>query len=54
MTVLEAILCGEENCDRSHLTTLRGRVCGGARMLDGDPVLACITPITDESHKIER
>lgn len=55
MTVLEAISAANENCEPIAFDySCRGRVCGRCSVvLDGTPVLACITPITDESHKIE-
>ncbi|NTW27793.1 MAG: 4Fe-4S dicluster domain-containing protein [Coriobacteriia bacterium] len=55
MTVLEAISWANENREPIAFDySCRGRVCGRcAVMLDGNPILACVTMIGDASHKIE-
>lgn len=55
MTLLEAIISFHENCGEVAFDySCHGRMCGRcAVMLDGEPKLACCTPITDEAHVIE-
>ena len=55
MTVLEAINWINDNCERLAFDyNCRGRECGRcAVMLDGTPVLGCITMLTDGDHVIE-
>ena len=55
MTALEAMVYFHENCeDLAFDYYCRGRVCGRcAIMLDGEPCLACVAPLTDESHTLE-
>ncbi|QEM68762.1 2Fe-2S iron-sulfur cluster binding domain-containing protein [Geobacter sp. FeAm09] len=54
MTVLEAIQFAHETTPIAFDYSCRGRACGRcAVMLDGKPVLACITPITNATHTIE-
>jgi succinate dehydrogenase/fumarate reductase iron-sulfur protein len=54
MTVLEAIQKAHEISPVCFDYSCHGRACGRcAVMLDGTPVLACITPITNATHTIE-
>jgi fumarate reductase iron-sulfur subunit len=55
MTVLEAIAWVHENKEMvAYDYSCHGRMCGRcAMMLDGIPVLACCTPITNKDHTIE-
>ena len=55
MTVLEAIVYFHENVQEiSYDYSCHGRMCGRCSvMVDGKPVLACCTPITDADHVIE-
>lgn len=55
MTMLEAIVWVNENKEMvAYDYSCHGRMCGRcAMMLDGVPVLACSTPLTDSNHTIE-
>jgi succinate dehydrogenase/fumarate reductase iron-sulfur protein len=55
MTVLEAIIAFHEQVgDVAFDYSCHGRMCGRCGvMVDGTPVLACCTPITDDDHVIE-
>jgi len=54
MTVLEAIQFAHEITPVAFDYSCHGRACGRcAVMLDGTPVLACVTPITNATHTIE-
>lgn len=55
MTLLEAIIAFREQCNEvAYDYSCHGRMCGRcAVMLDGEPALACVTPISDGSHTIE-
>jgi fumarate reductase iron-sulfur subunit len=54
MTVLEAIQFAHETTPINFDYSCRGRACGRcAVMLDGKPVLACVTPISNATHTIE-
>jgi len=54
MTVLEAMQFGHEATPVNFDYSCHGRACGRcAVMLDGKPVLACITPISNAPHTIE-
>lgn len=55
MSVLEAITVVHEQCEAvSFDYSCHGRMCGRCSvMMDGMPVLACSTPITDKDHVIE-
>jgi len=54
-TLLQALVYVHENlAPLSFDYICRGRMCGRcAMMLDGNPVLACVTPIDDGDHKVE-
>ena len=55
MTVLEAIVYIHENHEPLAFDySCRGRVCGRcAMMLNGEPMMACFTPIADQDNTIE-
>jgi fumarate reductase iron-sulfur subunit len=54
MTVLEAIQFASQITPISFDYNCHGRACGRCSvMLDGTPVLACITPITNQAHTIQ-
>ena len=54
MTVLEAIQFAHQSSPVSFDYNCHGRACGRCAVtLDGTPVLACITPITNATHTIE-
>lgn len=55
MTVLEAITYAHEHGEAVMFDySCHGRYCGRCSvMLDGEPVLACSTPLTDADHTIE-
>ncbi|MFZ7121197.1 MAG: succinate dehydrogenase/fumarate reductase iron-sulfur subunit [Eubacteriaceae bacterium] len=55
MSVLEAIVWVHENKEMvAYDYSCHGRMCGRcAMMLDGVPILACSTPISDKEHTIE-
>lgn len=55
MTLLQALVYIHENEEPLAFDfSCRGRMCGRcAMMLDGEPVLACVEPLTDGSHTVE-
>lgn len=55
MTLLQALVYIHENLEPLAFDfSCRGRMCGRcAMMLDGEPVLACVEPLTDKSHTVE-
>ncbi|MDR0500407.1 MAG: 4Fe-4S dicluster domain-containing protein [Coriobacteriales bacterium] len=55
MTLLQALVYIHENlAPLSFDYICRGRMCGRcAMMLDGNPVLACVEPISEGSHAVE-
>lgn len=55
ITALEAMVYISENYEELAFDySCRGRMCGRcAVMLDGDPTLACVTALTDSSHRLE-
>lgn len=55
MTLLQALVYIHENEEPLAFDfSCRGRMCGRcAMMLDGEPVLACVEPLSDGSHVVE-
>jgi succinate dehydrogenase/fumarate reductase iron-sulfur protein len=54
-TLLQGLVYIHENCEPLAIDfSCRGRMCGRcAVMLDGEPVLACVAPLTDGDHTVE-